>query len=923
MSLARFVPSRLRDVLDPYHDLHAYNVQAYGADPAASGATNTTAFQAAIDAANAVYVSSGSGQTVYVPPGVYPVGVGGTISSRAYSLLLKSGVTLKGDSSLTTTIKLADGAALSADCDVIVTSRSSTSSNIAIKGVMVDGNEAAQAGGTGGGFNLWAYRVTDLLLEDFRTVNPSSWACRIQECSRVHINGFTSLSTVHESNADGLHMIDTSDVTGGDVYIYSASDDGLVIEAKGQDISNYAMSGIYVFSNTTRGFLIGDADAGLSDGFENTVVRTVSNMDFNSVVVEESGLQGVYLVGCAFDNCHVEAITKDCHSGLNLKPGGPVCGTAVMQNCSFDIISSGHVGTAARSLWADNTWGTFHNNRINAVISDPADNVSAIEIYGAYWSGSIELDYDPNVSKVAKQGGIVVYCSYSDLAVACRDAKYNLLVQGTATTAAVNNTFRLGRMTGASLADVQIQAGAANNTFIGGEVTNFLNSSDQSNRFYAVDGAPSKTVNAQTGTTYTLALTDRDNLVTLNNASPITLTIPANATVAFPVGTEIIVTGIGAGLVTVAAAGGVTINNPTNASLVLARYMVARLVKTGGNTWQVNKGSRPPDGTSMAINASGQIAFSPTANVAMNSHKLTGLLDGSAVGDAVAWPWPIIGDLVDVQVFGPGANQTWQNPNVGTIAVGFVKGGGGGGGGGVNSASAGNPRSGGAGGGGCGWVAFAVPIAALGSTCNVNVASGGAGGTNGVAGSDANRTTAFDSGGGNANVTAATGGAAGGSGASTGGSGGVGTAPTYVGYAITSQVATGGTGGAGTTAAASGNPGTSNSGGAGGGCDTTPTGRSAGAGATASFTVGTNGTAGTGGASATQGAPSLTVPFWINSPQSAGGGGGGGCHTNGAGAARGANGFAGGGGGGGGSCVNGPAGLGGNGGDGCVVVLVY
>lgn len=145
------------------------------------------------------------------------------------------------------------------------------------------------------------------------------------------------------------------------------------------------------------------------------------------------------------------------------------------------------------------------------------------------------------------------------------------------------------------------------------------------------------TVNAQTGTTYTLVATDAFKIVTLNNAGAVTLTIPTNASVAIPVGSEIICTGIGAGLVTVAAAGGVTINNPTGASLTLARYMVFRLVKLATDTWEVNKGSRPPDGTALVINASGQLAFAPTASVAMGSQKFTGLAAGTAAGDSARY----------------------------------------------------------------------------------------------------------------------------------------------------------------------------------------------------------------------------------------------------------------------------------------------
>lgn len=63
------------------------------------------------------------------------------------------------------------------------------------------------------------------------------------------------------------------------------------------------------------------------------------------------------------------------------------------------------------------------------------------------------------------------------------------------------------------------------------------------------------TVNAQVGTTYTLALADAWAQVTLNNAGAITLTIPLNV---FAVNTMISGLQLGAGQVTIAVAGGVT-----------------------------------------------------------------------------------------------------------------------------------------------------------------------------------------------------------------------------------------------------------------------------------------------------------------------------------------------------------------------------
>lgn len=90
--------------------------------------------------------------------------------------------------------------------------------------------------------------------------------------------------------------------------------------------------------------------------------------------------------------------------------------------------------------------------------------------------------------------------------------------------------------------------------------------------------------NAQTGTTYTLVLADEGKLVTLSNASAITLTVPPNSSVAFDVGTYIDLAQIGAGQVTVAQGSGVTVN-ATPGLKFRAQYAGATLRKTATDTW--------------------------------------------------------------------------------------------------------------------------------------------------------------------------------------------------------------------------------------------------------------------------------------------------------------------------------------------------
>jgi hypothetical protein len=92
-------------------------------------------------------------------------------------------------------------------------------------------------------------------------------------------------------------------------------------------------------------------------------------------------------------------------------------------------------------------------------------------------------------------------------------------------------------------------------------------------------------LNAQTGTTYTTVLTDDGKLVTLDNGSAITLTIPPNGTVAYGIGTQINLMQLGAGQVTITPGAGVTIRSAGSKLKTSAQYAVATCVKIASDTW--------------------------------------------------------------------------------------------------------------------------------------------------------------------------------------------------------------------------------------------------------------------------------------------------------------------------------------------------
>lgn len=94
-------------------------------------------------------------------------------------------------------------------------------------------------------------------------------------------------------------------------------------------------------------------------------------------------------------------------------------------------------------------------------------------------------------------------------------------------------------------------------------------------------------LNAQTGTTYTLVAGDSGKLVTMSNASAITLTIPPSV---FAVGEQINIAQTGAGQVTFAQGSGVTIVSTgatASAPKIAKQYGAATVICTSSNNFLI------------------------------------------------------------------------------------------------------------------------------------------------------------------------------------------------------------------------------------------------------------------------------------------------------------------------------------------------
>lgn len=93
--------------------------------------------------------------------------------------------------------------------------------------------------------------------------------------------------------------------------------------------------------------------------------------------------------------------------------------------------------------------------------------------------------------------------------------------------------------------------------------------------------------NSQTGTAYTLVLADASQTIEMNNESANTLTVPPNSSVAFPVGTQILVVQQGAGATTVVAGSGVTLRSVDGNLGIDGQYASVALMKRATDEWYV------------------------------------------------------------------------------------------------------------------------------------------------------------------------------------------------------------------------------------------------------------------------------------------------------------------------------------------------
>jgi len=87
------------------------------------------------------------------------------------------------------------------------------------------------------------------------------------------------------------------------------------------------------------------------------------------------------------------------------------------------------------------------------------------------------------------------------------------------------------------------------------------------------------------GTTATIGLVDLGCITHFTSATAVTITVPTNASVAVPLWSWYHARQMGAGQLTIAPAGGVTLDNPYGTLTTRAQYCRISMQKVGTNEW--------------------------------------------------------------------------------------------------------------------------------------------------------------------------------------------------------------------------------------------------------------------------------------------------------------------------------------------------
>ena len=197
-----------------------------------------------------------------------------------------------------------------------------------------------------------------------------------------------------------------------------------------------------------------------------------------------------------------------------------------------------------------------------------------------YYSGSawIPINSEAVISQIQAKGDLVVGTGSSTLSRVAIGANDTILFADSSTATGVAwKTLTIG----ATSITNDMLVGSIDKTKISGTAVTVADTGTVTSTMLA-----DATIDEQ-ASSYTLALTDKNKFIKMTSGSANTVTVPTNASVAFPVGSQIHIIQYGAGKTQILPVSGTPTIYATPGQFLRAQYSSATLLKCDTNIWML------------------------------------------------------------------------------------------------------------------------------------------------------------------------------------------------------------------------------------------------------------------------------------------------------------------------------------------------
>ena len=403
----------------------------------------------------------------------------------------------------------------------------------------------------------------------------------------TNVHGIADTSALALSTDIETHRLDTTNVHGiADTADIVLTDDARLSDTR-TPTDNTVTTAKIVDSNVTADKLAGDSvtTAKILDGAVTSAKienGTIVNADINdSAAIAQSKIDGLStslaakadLAGATFTGT-VSGITKSM-VGLanvdNTSDANKPVSTATQ--AALDLKANKAAPTFTGTVTASNDLVVDGNLTVNGTTFNASSTSIVIE------DNLVQLAHQ-NSGNAVDLGLVVAYndgaAKHAGIARDVSDDKWKLF-KGVTTEPTTTVNFGQGSLDNLAVAALEATTVTPSSGVVFSDGTQ------------TKEGVPSRTPIIQKTAAYTLgALTERDSLIEVSHTggSAVNVTIPADSTLNFPVGTSIDVLQTNTGAVAIAAGAGVTVNATPGLTL-RTQWSSATLLKRAANTWVV------------------------------------------------------------------------------------------------------------------------------------------------------------------------------------------------------------------------------------------------------------------------------------------------------------------------------------------------